>query len=143
MVIAELKWEVKTNSSRIGGELENGIGSSAMEIPYFQCLGIQCSNQAFKILAARTFFSLFLFKFNFRFPFSFRGFCFQATIGTNGRPSNRTVVFRGFEDGTDRIQIYTDSRSRKVLLLRNSINSYGYCCCSMIFDAMIVWVSGF
>lgn len=37
-----------------------------------------------------------------------------ATVGANGRPSNRTVVFRGFQDETDRIQINTDSRSRKI-----------------------------
>ncbi|KAK6789918.1 hypothetical protein RDI58_013718 [Solanum bulbocastanum] len=37
-----------------------------------------------------------------------------ATVGSNGRPSNRTVVFRGFQDGTDKIQINTDSRSCKV-----------------------------
>ncbi|MCD9558749.1 hypothetical protein HAX54_016329 [Datura stramonium] len=69
-----------------------------------------------------------------------------ATVGSNGRPSNRTVVFRsvfiissyskfrdfiifivgflssffflvfgrGFQDGTDKIQINTDSRSRKI-----------------------------
>ncbi|XP_031739223.1 pyridoxine/pyridoxamine 5'-phosphate oxidase 2 isoform X2 [Cucumis sativus] len=42
-----------------------------------------------------------------------------ATIGTNGRPSNRTVVFRGFEEGTDRIHIYTDSRNRKIEELKN------------------------
>ncbi|XP_038874700.1 pyridoxine/pyridoxamine 5'-phosphate oxidase 2-like isoform X3 [Benincasa hispida] len=44
---------------------------------------------------------------------------FQATIGINGRPSNRTVVFRGFEEGTDRIHIYTDSRTRKIEELKN------------------------
>lgn len=84
--------------------------------------------------------SLFLFNFIFNspFPFSHSGFlfingiCFQATIGGNGRPSNRTVVFRGFEEGTDGIHIYTDSRSRKVLLRRSSIfrfrslNSYAH-----------------
>ncbi|KAJ4777348.1 Pyridoxine/pyridoxamine 5'-phosphate oxidase [Rhynchospora pubera] len=37
-----------------------------------------------------------------------------ATIGPNGRPSNRTVVFRGFEEGSDKIQINTDTRSNKV-----------------------------
>ncbi|KAJ8440632.1 hypothetical protein Cgig2_031049 [Carnegiea gigantea] len=40
-----------------------------------------------------------------------------ATVGANGRPSNRTVVFRGFQDETDRIQINTDSRFRKDLNL--------------------------
>ncbi|XP_038899256.1 pyridoxine/pyridoxamine 5'-phosphate oxidase 2 isoform X2 [Benincasa hispida] len=42
-----------------------------------------------------------------------------ATIGINGRPSNRTVVFRGFEEGTDKIHIYTDSRTRKIEELKN------------------------
>ncbi|GAB4861571.1 Pyridoxine/pyridoxamine 5'-phosphate oxidase 2 [Ancistrocladus abbreviatus] len=37
-----------------------------------------------------------------------------ATIGSNGRPANRTVVFRGFQEGTDKIQINTDCRSRKI-----------------------------
>ncbi|KAJ8748576.1 hypothetical protein K2173_003477 [Erythroxylum novogranatense] len=38
----------------------------------------------------------------------------MATIGYNGRPSNRTVVFRGFEENNDKIQINTDSRTRKI-----------------------------
>ncbi|XP_027335481.1 pyridoxine/pyridoxamine 5'-phosphate oxidase 2 isoform X2 [Abrus precatorius] len=37
-----------------------------------------------------------------------------ATVGTNGTPSNRTVVFRGFQDNTDNIQIHTDARTRKI-----------------------------
>ncbi|KAF5743776.1 pyridoxine/pyridoxamine 5'-phosphate oxidase 2 isoform X1 [Tripterygium wilfordii] len=37
-----------------------------------------------------------------------------ATVGSTGRPSNRTVVFRGFEENSDRIQINTDSRTRKI-----------------------------
>ncbi|KAH7659545.1 Pyridoxal 5'-phosphate synthase protein [Dioscorea alata] len=37
-----------------------------------------------------------------------------ATLGTNGRPANRTVVFRGFLDGSDRIRMHTDSRSCKI-----------------------------
>ncbi|XP_011038498.1 PREDICTED: pyridoxine/pyridoxamine 5'-phosphate oxidase 2 isoform X2 [Populus euphratica] len=37
-----------------------------------------------------------------------------ATIGCNGRPSNRSVVFRGFEENSDRIQINTDFRTRKI-----------------------------
>ncbi|CAN0924509.1 Pyridoxine/pyridoxamine 5'-phosphate oxidase 2, partial [Linum grandiflorum] len=37
-----------------------------------------------------------------------------ATIGCNGRPSNRTVVFRGFEENSDNILINTDSRTRKI-----------------------------
>ncbi|KAK6142651.1 hypothetical protein DH2020_022999 [Rehmannia glutinosa] len=37
-----------------------------------------------------------------------------ATISPNSRPSNRTVVFRGFQDESDRILINTDTRSRKI-----------------------------
>ncbi|KMT20272.1 hypothetical protein BVRB_1g002760 [Beta vulgaris subsp. vulgaris] len=42
-----------------------------------------------------------------------------ATIGGNGRPSNRTVVFRGFQDETDKIQINTDCRTRKIEELKH------------------------
>ncbi|KAK1303380.1 Pyridoxine/pyridoxamine 5'-phosphate oxidase 2 [Acorus calamus] len=37
-----------------------------------------------------------------------------ATVGLNGRPSNRTVVFRGFQEGSEKIQINSDSRSSKI-----------------------------
>ncbi|KAK4415814.1 Pyridoxine/pyridoxamine 5'-phosphate oxidase 2 [Sesamum alatum] len=37
-----------------------------------------------------------------------------ATVASNGRPSNRTVVFRGFQDDDDKILINTDNRSRKI-----------------------------
>ncbi|KAG8653440.1 pyridoxine/pyridoxamine 5'-phosphate oxidase 2 [Manihot esculenta] len=37
-----------------------------------------------------------------------------ATVGSDGRPSNRTVVFRGFAENSDKIQINTDSRTRKI-----------------------------
>ncbi|KAI5647106.1 hypothetical protein M9H77_33111 [Catharanthus roseus] len=37
-----------------------------------------------------------------------------ATVGSNGRPSNRTVVFRGFQEDGDKIQINTDVRTRKI-----------------------------
>ncbi|XP_048335652.1 pyridoxine/pyridoxamine 5'-phosphate oxidase 2-like isoform X2 [Ziziphus jujuba] len=37
-----------------------------------------------------------------------------ATVGYNGRPSNRTLIFRGFQGDTDKIQIHTDSTSRKI-----------------------------
>ncbi|KAF8379986.1 hypothetical protein HHK36_027454 [Tetracentron sinense] len=37
-----------------------------------------------------------------------------ATIGSSGKPANRTVVFRGFQAGSDKIQINTDSRSHKI-----------------------------
>lgn len=36
-----------------------------------------------------------------------------ATVQTNGRPANRTVVFRGFLDDTNLLKIITDSRSQK------------------------------
>ncbi|XP_021767308.1 pyridoxine/pyridoxamine 5'-phosphate oxidase 2-like isoform X2 [Chenopodium quinoa] len=37
-----------------------------------------------------------------------------ASVGANGKPANRTVVFRGFQDETDKIQINTDCRTRKI-----------------------------
>jgi pyridoxamine 5'-phosphate oxidase len=37
-----------------------------------------------------------------------------ATIRTDGRPANRTVVFRGFLEKTNQLQIVTDSRSEKI-----------------------------
>ncbi|XP_073149613.1 pyridoxine/pyridoxamine 5'-phosphate oxidase 2 isoform X1 [Henckelia pumila] len=37
-----------------------------------------------------------------------------ATVASNGKPSNRTVVFRGFQDDGDKIQINTDSRTHKI-----------------------------
>ncbi|XP_028116919.1 pyridoxine/pyridoxamine 5'-phosphate oxidase 2 isoform X2 [Camellia sinensis] len=37
-----------------------------------------------------------------------------ATIGSNGRPSNRTVVFRGFEENSDKMRINTDCRTHKI-----------------------------
>ncbi|XP_076954490.1 pyridoxine/pyridoxamine 5'-phosphate oxidase 2-like isoform X1 [Bidens hawaiensis] len=37
-----------------------------------------------------------------------------ATVGPNGMPANRTVVFRGFQDATNKIQINTDSRTHKI-----------------------------
>ncbi|GAV71145.1 Pyridox_oxase_2 domain-containing protein [Cephalotus follicularis] len=42
-----------------------------------------------------------------------------ATIGSNGRPSNRTVVFRGFEENSDKIVINTDTRTRKIYELKH------------------------
>ncbi|XP_058085670.1 pyridoxine/pyridoxamine 5'-phosphate oxidase 2 [Magnolia sinica] len=47
-------------------------------------------------------------------PLKHSSFFQLATIGFNGRPSNRTVVFRGFQEGSDKIQINTDYRSRKI-----------------------------
>ncbi|KAL8541001.1 hypothetical protein ACS0TY_002331 [Phlomoides rotata] len=37
-----------------------------------------------------------------------------ATVSSNNRPSNRTVVFRGFQDDSDNILVNTDIRSRKI-----------------------------
>ncbi|MDX2229330.1 MAG: pyridoxamine 5'-phosphate oxidase family protein [Leptolyngbyaceae cyanobacterium bins.349] len=36
-----------------------------------------------------------------------------ATVRPNGRPANRTVVFRGFLDDTNQLKIVTDARSEK------------------------------
>ncbi|CAA6666874.1 unnamed protein product [Spirodela intermedia] len=49
-----------------------------------------------------------------------------ATVGSNGRPANRTVVFRGFSEGCDKIQINTDYRSNKIEDLKNC--PYGEIC---------------
>jgi len=37
-----------------------------------------------------------------------------ATVRADGRPANRTVVFRGFREGTNQLQVVTDNRSEKV-----------------------------
>ncbi|PNT78328.1 hypothetical protein BRADI_1g77505v3 [Brachypodium distachyon] len=37
-----------------------------------------------------------------------------ATVSGGGRPANRTVVFRGFLEHCDKIQINTDARSNKI-----------------------------
>lgn len=37
-----------------------------------------------------------------------------ATVRANGQPANRTVVFRGFLEESDQLQIVTDRRSHKV-----------------------------
>lgn len=36
-----------------------------------------------------------------------------ATIRNDGKPANRTVVFRGFLEGSDHLQFVTDTRSEK------------------------------
>lgn len=36
-----------------------------------------------------------------------------ATVRSDGRPANRTVVFRGFWEGTNQLQMVTDARSAK------------------------------
>lgn len=37
-----------------------------------------------------------------------------ATVRANGRPANRTVVFRGFLEDSDRLKFVTDNRSEKI-----------------------------
>jgi pyridoxamine 5'-phosphate oxidase len=37
-----------------------------------------------------------------------------ATVRPNGRPANRTVVFRGFLDQTNQLKFVTDARSQKL-----------------------------
>ncbi|NJR69015.1 MAG: pyridoxamine 5'-phosphate oxidase [Synechococcales cyanobacterium CRU_2_2] len=37
-----------------------------------------------------------------------------ATVALSGRPANRTVVFRGFVPGDDRLQLICDRRSQKI-----------------------------
>ena len=37
-----------------------------------------------------------------------------ATVQTNGRPANRTLVFRGFLEDTNQLKFITDTRSAKV-----------------------------
>ncbi|MBD2314419.1 pyridoxamine 5'-phosphate oxidase family protein [Desertifilum sp. FACHB-1129] len=37
-----------------------------------------------------------------------------ATVQTDGKPANRTVVFRGFLDDSDRLKMITDARSAKI-----------------------------
>ncbi|MGB3239262.1 MAG: Npun_F5749 family FMN-dependent PPOX-type flavoprotein [Geitlerinemataceae cyanobacterium] len=49
-----------------------------------------------------------------------------ATVRPDGRPANRTVVFRGFLGGSDRLQIVTDDRSEKVSQILE--NSWGEGC---------------
>lgn len=43
-----------------------------------------------------------------------------ATVRPDGRPANRTVVFRGFRDDTDQLQIVTDARSAKIAQIQYS-----------------------
>ncbi|BBN05002.1 pyridoxamine 5'-phosphate oxidase [Marchantia polymorpha subsp. ruderalis] len=37
-----------------------------------------------------------------------------ATVRENGKPANRTVVFRGLIEGTEKLQFTTDARSHKI-----------------------------
>lgn len=43
-----------------------------------------------------------------------------ATVQPNGRPANRTVVFRGFGQDTNHLQFITDIRSQKVMHLHQN-----------------------
>ncbi len=49
-----------------------------------------------------------------------------ATIRPDGRPANRTVVFRGFVNQTDQLKFITDVRSQKIEHL--IYNSWGEAC---------------
>lgn len=49
-----------------------------------------------------------------------------ATVRTDGRPANRTVVFRGFLNDTNQLKIITDSRSQKADQI--SYQSWGEAC---------------
>eukprot|EP01023_Acetabularia_acetabulum_P014193 TRINITY_DN1696_c0_g1_i2.p1 TRINITY_DN1696_c0_g1~~TRINITY_DN1696_c0_g1_i2.p1 ORF type:complete len:214 (+),score=20.65 TRINITY_DN1696_c0_g1_i2:62-643(+) len=49
-----------------------------------------------------------------------------ATIKTNGRPANRTIVFRGFLGETDNLTFTTDTRSNKVVEI--AANPFGEIC---------------
>ena len=46
-----------------------------------------------------------------------------ATLRLDGTPANRTVVFRGFLDGTNHLQIISDRRSQKTDQLRQNSNA--------------------
>lgn len=43
-----------------------------------------------------------------------------ATVRPNGRPANRTVVFRGFLEETNQLKFVTDSRSEKIEQIHHS-----------------------
>lgn len=49
-----------------------------------------------------------------------------ATLRSDGRPANRTVVFRGFVEQTNQLKIISDSRSQKVEQITK--NSSGEAC---------------
>ena len=49
-----------------------------------------------------------------------------ATVRADGRPANRTVVFRGFDEATDQLQFVTDRRSEKVNEI--AVCSWGEAC---------------
>ncbi len=43
-----------------------------------------------------------------------------ATVNLEGKPANRTVVFRGFLNQSNKLQIITDSRSEKMAHINNN-----------------------
>jgi pyridoxamine 5'-phosphate oxidase len=49
-----------------------------------------------------------------------------ATVRTDGRPANRTVVFRGFLEDTNKLKFITDSRSDKIEQIEHQ--SWGEAC---------------
>lgn len=49
-----------------------------------------------------------------------------ATVHLNGRPANRTIVFRGFLDDTNQLMFVTDARSEKALQISHS--TWGEAC---------------
>lgn len=49
-----------------------------------------------------------------------------ATVRSDGTPANRTVVFRGFLENTNKLKIITDSRSEKITEINNQ--SWGEIC---------------
>jgi PPOX class probable FMN-dependent enzyme len=49
-----------------------------------------------------------------------------ATVRPDGRPANRTVVFRGFLDATNQIKVVTDARSEKAAQIQG--HAWGEAC---------------
>ncbi|XP_024379695.1 pyridoxine/pyridoxamine 5'-phosphate oxidase 2 isoform X1 [Physcomitrium patens] len=43
-----------------------------------------------------------------------------ATVRPDGRPANRTLIFRGFVEGSDKLQFTTDSRTHKIEDIKHS-----------------------
>jgi pyridoxamine 5'-phosphate oxidase len=54
-----------------------------------------------------------------------------ATVRSNGRPANRTIVFRGFLENSNQLKFITDARSEKatqIQLLANQHSAWGEAC---------------
>lgn len=49
-----------------------------------------------------------------------------ATVRSDGRPANRTVVFRGFLDATNQLKVVTDARSEKAVQIHGQ--AWGEAC---------------